>query len=101
MKSIIPFFLGVALASLIAFFGGNNYVSGITEGYQDSIQIQRNINKLKFDSINTIFDSLEIQQKQKDTILINVFKYEKIYINSVDTMQDSTIGSAIRNYLYY
>ena len=101
MKSIIPFFLGVALASLIAFFGGNNYVSGITEGYQDSIQIQRNINKLKFDSINIIFDSLEIQQKQNDTILINVFKNEKIYISRVDSIKDDSLASAIRNYLYY
>jgi len=101
MKSIIPFLLGVALTALIALFGGNNYVSGLTESYQDSILKERNINKFKYDSIYTIFDSLKVQQKEKDTILINIFKYEKIYISSVDTMQDSTIGSAIRNYLYY
>ena len=101
MKSIIPFLLGVALTALIALFGGNNYVSGLTESYQDSILKERNINKVKFDSIYTIFDSLKVQQKQNDTILINVLKYEKVYINSVDTLQDSTIRSAIRNYLYY
>ena len=101
MKSIIPFLLGVSLTALIALFGGNNYVSGLTESYQDSILKERNINKFKFDSIYIIFDSLKVQQKQNDTILINVLKYEKVYINSVDTLQDSTIGSAIRNYLYY
>ena len=101
MKSIIPFLLGVSLTALIALFGGNNYVSGLTESYQDSILKERNINKVKFDSIYTIFDSLKVQQKQNDTILINVLKYEKVYINSVDTLQDSTIRSAIRNYLYY
>ena len=101
MKSIIPFLLGVALTALIALFGGNNYVSGLTESYQDSILKERNINKFKFDSIYIIFDSLKVQQKQNDTILINVLKYEKVYINSVDTLQDSKIGSAIRNYLYY
>ena len=93
--------LGVSLTALIALFGGNNYVSGLTESYQDSILKERNINKFKFDSIYIIFDSLKVQQKQNDTILINIFKYEKVYINSVDTLQDSTVGSAIRNYLYY
>jgi len=87
--------------ALIAFFGGSSYVETITEEYKDSINSVRSVDKHKFDSLNFVLDSLDGEAKRKDTILVNIYRYEKIYIDAVDTIHDDSLKSAIRNLFYY
>ena len=101
MKSLVPFAVGCIITALFAFFGGRSYIEGITDNYKDSIANERANNKLRFDSLIFVFDSLEVQANKQDTVLINIYRNEKVIINSVDTLPDSTLVQSIRDYIDY
>ena len=101
MKSIIPFVLGVLLTCFAAYFGGSNYVSGITKQYKDSIRIERAKNALQLDSLTLEIDSLNNRKVKNDTLIRNIYINEKTSINSADTLHSDSLKSAIIDMLRF
>ena len=100
MNNLLWFFIGVACAAIFAFFGGSKYISQVNQEQQNKVDSILNRNRFTRDSLGVVIDSLDNEQIKLDTVYIKLKYYEKIYLDDVDTMPDSSIIRAIKRDLF-